>query len=239
MVLDTLNNLYSFGRNDEGQLGFSLVYSKYTKVNGKKILPKPTKIDFFSEKNITIKNVICGSNFTFVLDVYDLPYSFGDNSCGQLARNTQEYAVNPNPEIAEYLTDLGIIKKICCGWSHAIMLNNDGEAYVWGNYFKDYKKVCNIHDTLIPKKIKIEVDDDATTDYATEKYEEIIINRKETTVNDISSGSNHLAVIILNISNKTKELFTWGANEFVKIKILSMNVLLISFEDLFKKNIII
>lgn len=221
MLLDSSNNLYSFGRNDEGQLGFSLDYSKYAIINGKKTLLKPSKIEFFSaEKNLTIKSFVCGSNFTFVLDESNIAYSFGDNSNGQLARNTGGYAVNPNPAVAEFLSPLGQIGKICCGWSHALLLNVNSEVYVWGNYFKDYKKVCDdVDDIVFPKKIEIEDDyvneENCEND---EKFEEINFDEnKQNIIIDIASGFNHLAIIVLRGNNKAKELYTWGANEFVNL----------------------
>lgn len=188
-------------------------------MNGKKTLLKPTKIEFFSEKNLIIKKIICGSNFTFVLDGNDIPYSFGSNSNGQLARNTQGYEVNPFPDAAEYLVGLGQIRKICCGWSHGIMLNYNGEVFVWGNYFKDYQKVCNIDDIVIPKKVEIPIYDGIKGNYNnnSDKFEEINIDGENRNIIDIASGSNHLAILLLRNDKRTKELYTWGSNEFVNL----------------------
>lgn len=217
MILDDLNNLYSFGRNDEGQLGFSHDFSKYTIVNNKKTFLRPTKIDYFTEKNIIIKYLICGGNFTFVIDINNIPYSFGDNSCGQLARNTDGYANNPYPYIAQFLKDLGNIKKLCCGWSHALMINDIEEVYVWGNYFKDYKKVCNIEDIITPKKIQIEIDNSNNSEINEIEINKDISNDQKTcSTIDIASGFNHLAIIVKNHRTESKELYTWGANEFVR-----------------------
>ncbi len=181
----------------------------------------PTKIEFFSEKNLNIKNIVCGSNFTFVLDANDFAYSFGDNSNGQLARNTQGNSVNPFPDIAEYLQDLGLINKICCGWSHGIMSNYAGEVFVWGNYFNDYKKICDLDDIIKPKKVEIPIDDcikEVYDDNDQKKFQKISIEAQNSRVIDICTGFNHLAIIVLRSDNKSKELYTWGANEFVCLK---------------------
>lgn len=125
--------------------------------------------------------------------------------------------MNPNPDVAEFLVELGPIRKICCGWSHGLMLNQSGEAFTWGNYFKDYKKVCNIEDTITPKKIEIEyaVGDSENND--ADKFQEIPIEGKNRSIIDISSGFNHLAIVVLGKEQKIKELYTWGANEFVRV----------------------
>jgi len=206
--------LYSFGRNDTGQLGFSLDYTQYRIVNHNKVFLQPKKIE--SINNLIIKEVICGSNFTFILDENKIAYSWGDNSNGQLARDTKGSIYNPHPQKAEFLSYTSEINKICCGWSHGIMLNNNGEVYVWGNYFKDYQKIFDYaNDIIIPKSIKIkfpnpfsEKDNDPINPNGNEE------NNKYHII-DISSGFNHLSLIAKQNNSNQKELFTWGANEFV------------------------
>jgi len=190
-----------------------LNFDQYKIINGKKTVLNPTKIQYFSENNVIINEIISGSNFTFVLDSNNQAHSFGDNSCGQLAQYTEGYAIKPIPHPAEYINALGNIRKICCGWSHGILLNECGEVYVWGNYFKDYKKVSDVQDILLPKKIEIE-------NPIINKESEI--NEAESNVDtrlfalDVACGFNHLSVVVINKIKNKKELYTWGANEFVK-----------------------
>jgi alpha-tubulin suppressor-like RCC1 family protein len=201
-VLDQDGVLYSFGKNNDGQLGFSQDFHLNTLVNGIKTVLSPKKSEFFFDKGIKVKDVICGSNFTFVLDSKDIIYSFGNNSCGQLARLIDKSSNNPKPEIANLLIESGKPIKICCGWFHGMLLNDFGEVYIWGNPYKDYKKVLNIEDIDIPKKVSI----------GNEEYSNINFV-------DICCGFNHFAAIGINQENqeKIKELFTWGTNEFVLI----------------------
>lgn len=202
LILDDNGDVYSFGKNDEGQLGYLLDYSEYEIINSKKANLIPKKIDYFTNKDIKINKIICGSNFSFVLDENEIIYSFGDNSCEQLARETPNFSSYSNPAEANYLKNFGKITQIKLGWSFGAFLNEFGEVYIWGNIFQDYKKALNLKDVKFPKNIFLGKDD-----------------LKDFKFREISCGFSHLLAIGYNEETKENKLLSYGSNEFVKLKI--------------------
>ena len=191
IFLDKEGSLYSVGRNDKGQLGFELKFEDSAVVSGIKCKSSLTKISYFEEKKIIIKDIVCGSDFSFAKDDKNEFYSWGNNKNNQLGRdNTITYSFIP--EKAEYINKIQtdnntIIQKLCCGWTHACCYTEKGDCYYWGNPFLDYDK--KFKTIKYPLKINI-----------------------ESKIVDISSGFNHIAMIVMN--NDRKNLFTLGGNDF-------------------------
>lgn len=185
---------------------------------------KPRKIEFFSDNKILINNICSGSNFSFVIDMEGKTYSFGDNTNGQLAKQTNFLGANPYPSLANFLQKLENIKSISCGWSHASLLTNSGDAYIWGNPFKEYKSALNIEDIIFPEKIIINPSDTAEIYEESKGLENNLnesqeISKKKFFITDISSGYNHTCFIVFNRNLKQKQLYSLGTNEFVTINI--------------------
>ena len=124
-------------------------------------------------------------------------FSWGNNELHQLGISENKYKYYFNPTSADLInkeihTQKSDIKKIICGWSHSCFLSEDNNIYLWGNPFKDYNK--NYKDIKDPLNI---------TGNNLKKISKII---------EISSGFNHIAILIEN--NSLIELYTFGANEF-------------------------
>ena len=118
-VLTDDNKLWACGSNYEGQLGLGLDVEDDN--------PQPntlTKLDF---TNRSIKQVVCGTSFTFVLTNDNQLWACGKNSLGQLGINV--YDTNK-------LTKLnwrgGAIRQVDCGVFHTFVLTEDNQLWACG-----------------------------------------------------------------------------------------------------------
>ena len=216
LFLDTDGKVYSVGRNDKGQLGYELNNNSAQFVDGIKCNNKVTLIDFFVKKMIKIQKIACGSDFSFALEFLNtsidvdfnnlrltqkIPeelFAWGSNELHQLGIEEKKYKYYFTPTKANLVNKIlnkqkTKIKNLVCGWSHACLLAENDNVYLWGNPFKEYNK----------------------------KYQDIetpinINNMKNVTkIISISSGYNHIAILCLSLKKQNLvELYTYGANEF-------------------------
>ncbi len=112
VALDTLGDLYCWGKNDFGQLGDSTYGSKN----------KPV---------LVISKVLsssAGDRFTVIVKNNGNVMTWGDNNAGQLGLgnfNTTNY-----PSL---LSGISSVIDVKAGSSHVIALDNSGNVYSWGN----------------------------------------------------------------------------------------------------------
>lgn len=127
-LLDSNNNLYGWGNNDEGQL--ILENAKYN---------KPTKIAS------NIKKVQCGLKHTLVLTVDGKVYCYGNNTY------SQHGGKNPGEPILEDIIDIASAN------NHCIALDTNGTVFCWGeNQFGiDTKEKISTPVELLTKVKKI------------------------------------------------------------------------------------
>jgi len=109
-------SLYLWGRA-EAYLGFETNERKQT-------LPK--KIS--SLQNVAL--VACGQDFTIALTTNNMLYSFGFNDRGQLGLGDAK--VRWSPTLVESLSDVKI-KHVSCGTSHAGIVTDTGDVWMWGS----------------------------------------------------------------------------------------------------------
>jgi alpha-tubulin suppressor-like RCC1 family protein len=179
--------IYSFGKGDNGQLGYELKFNDNQRIaiSGHSCQTKPRLVEYFTKKDIFIVDIFCGKDFTFALAKSNLVYSFGNNVHGQLARERNILAL-PEPQIANLLPPN--VTKIALGWMHGICLTDKGHVFMWGNPYFDYDSKCL--DSFEP--------------------EEIEFNDK---VIDIVSGFHHCAALVSK--GHSSDLYTWGVNDYV------------------------
>eukprot|EP01083_Nonionella_stella_P190332 704909_1 len=96
---------------------------------------QPTSMRYFMEKDIKIRDIKCGENYSVVIDYDENIYAWGDNSAGQLGDGT---TTNVHiPQLIEALKDVSVIE-IACGRRHSYAKTKDGRHFLWGsNYFNE------------------------------------------------------------------------------------------------------
>ncbi|KAF0712242.1 Aste57867_4891 [Aphanomyces stellatus] len=129
-AVSEFGDLYTWGRNFEGQLGHSTKVASLQSnetLNG--VFHHPKHVASFLNKKC--KQVACGDKFTAVLTVHGEIYTFGEGQAGQLGRGrcTKEFVPSltlkcddPSEEFVE----------IACGWAHTLTVTNTGRLYAWG-----------------------------------------------------------------------------------------------------------
>ncbi len=211
------------GRGDKGQLGYPMT-DESSFVSGKYCQLLPKKINDFSY----IKDIICGSDFTFAIDKLGKIYSWGNNNHNQLARESDS-VYDYIPSAASRLCPYERVKKLCCGWMHGMCMTDKGEVMIWGNPFFDYNNT--FPDISVPEVIGI------NCGKIESKYSSYDNSNRSSGSNagackvvDIASGFHHFCAIVeenpidsrssSSTHNKDKntevsyELYTWGANEY-------------------------
>jgi hypothetical protein len=120
MIIDFNDNLWAFGNNDYGQLGFG---DNINRVNPKRILS-------FNK----IKHVACGYNHTIVIDNDDNVWSFGDNGNGQLGINVVSNGTSTPEQIFLVPKVLPLKAKFAsCGNNFTIVIDLNNKLRVFGN----------------------------------------------------------------------------------------------------------
>ena len=120
LALGSDGNVYAWGNNASGQLGFD---------NGGAIQSTPTLVEALKNKNVIA--VSAGRYFSLALTDGGQIYSFGKNTLLQLGYETaEEFSVAPT--LIASLNGV-FITQICAGYDSAIAIDTDGKAYLWGS----------------------------------------------------------------------------------------------------------
>jgi alpha-tubulin suppressor-like RCC1 family protein len=93
---------------------------------------KNKPLRFHLDKKITVSNVSCGCNFTILLTLQGILYTFGkSNKYGELGTGDNEPRKNPEPIYS--LSDAGErIMMISCGYKHTTSKSANGKVFTWG-----------------------------------------------------------------------------------------------------------
>ena len=108
------NSIFSWGRNDSGQLGTTT--QEYS----------PTKCETWNIDISEIIDITCGYNHTLVLMSNKYVYSCGYNFSGQVGRLVDNTSL-------ERIDELSDVVKIECGDNHSLCINSNGNLYVFGD----------------------------------------------------------------------------------------------------------
>ena len=118
LCLDFNGSVFSFGKNDYGQLGLG------KNNNGLKETYIPQKIDI-----PLCKQIACGNEFSMCLTEDNLLYCFGNNDRDQCGLGSSNKWYN-SPQL---IPDLYNIEYIACGGYHSICKTYDNIYYGWGS----------------------------------------------------------------------------------------------------------
>ena len=113
--------VYSFGRNNVGQLG----------LGHKNDVSIPTPIPNLPK----IMEISCGRNFTVCVDNEGGLWSFGENNNGLLGTGN---ATNYN--IPQKIEDIPPVRSVSCGYYHTLIITNDSNLWSCGE--NDFGQLC-------------------------------------------------------------------------------------------------
>jgi len=114
MIIDTNDNVWSFGSNTQGELGLG----DYMRRN------KPTQIT-----DIKAKHIDCGEYHSMIIDTNDNVWSFGYNIRGELG-----LGYNKRRNIPTQIPNIKA-KQIACGYYHSMIIDTDDNVWSFGaNY---------------------------------------------------------------------------------------------------------
>jgi len=115
-MLTENGELWGWGLNGNGQIGINRSFDTHN--------PVPQKVNIATSR---VKHITCGFNHSLALTEDGKVFSWGNNQCGQLGRNSSDFIKDIEfPNNAK-------ISQLSSGYSHCIALSDDGKVFTWGN----------------------------------------------------------------------------------------------------------
>jgi alpha-tubulin suppressor-like RCC1 family protein len=133
MILTHENEVYSWGADTAGQLGFRGFDSLNTphKIPGYiSSEPKQGARTYFSKWK-ELKQIFCGTAHSIVLTYDHKIYIWGHNTFGELGFGDNTHH-RRTAQILNFLAQPEKIKQIACRGNHTMLLTYSNEVYVWG-----------------------------------------------------------------------------------------------------------
>ncbi|KAL1116740.1 hypothetical protein AAG570_005212 [Ranatra chinensis] len=162
LLLTDRGVVYTMGDNKMGQCGVG---------SSSPMILQPTRIRY---RGPPIVKVVCGADFSVILDLKGALHSFGDPEYGQLGHNTNgEYFVSANKlgrssektpkQITVYIektkdhatqVDVADIIDVSCGTNHTVALDSKRRLFSWG--FGGYGRLGHAEpkDEYVPRLVK-------------------------------------------------------------------------------------
>uniref|UniRef100_A0A8C5LHF5 Regulator of chromosome condensation 2 n=1 Tax=Jaculus jaculus TaxID=51337 RepID=A0A8C5LHF5_JACJA len=193
LLITTEGKLWSWGRNEKGQLGHG----------DTKRVEAPRLIEGLSHETIVL--AACGRNHTLALTETGSVFAFGENKMGQLGLGNQTDAV-PSP--AQIMYNGQPITKMACGAEFSMIMDCKGNLYSFGcpeygqlGHNSDGKFIARAQRIeydceLVPRRVAIFIE--KTKDGQ-------ILPVPNVVVRDVACGANHTLVL-----DSQKRVFSWG-----------------------------
>uniref|UniRef100_A0A8D0GNX2 Regulator of chromosome condensation 2 n=1 Tax=Sphenodon punctatus TaxID=8508 RepID=A0A8D0GNX2_SPHPU len=193
LLITTEGKLWSWGRNEKGQLGHG----------DTKRVEAPKLIEVLSSEVIVL--AACGRNHTLALTENGSLFAFGENKMGQLGLGNQTDAV-PSP--AQIMYNGQPITKMACGAEFSMIMDCKGNLYSFGcpeygqlGHNSDGKFIARAQRIeydceLVPRRVAIFIE--KTKDGQ-------ILPVPNVVVRDVACGANHTLVL-----DSQKRVFSWG-----------------------------
>lgn len=194
LAIDTEGRVYSWGRNESGQLGHGDTNRRDT----------PTIIDALEGMNIV--EAACGKNHSLVITETGHVYTWGENAKGQLGVGSQG---DPKLSPMKIAYSGPGIRKAACGAEFSMIVSVNGNLYSFG--LPEYGQLGhNTDGKFIAKARKIEYSCETKP-----RQVMVFIEKKQGSkqvdavrdveIQDVACGVNHTVCM-----DRKKRVFTWG-----------------------------
>ncbi|XP_038015971.1 protein RCC2 isoform X1 [Motacilla alba alba] len=193
LLITAEGKLWSWGRNEKGQLGHG----------DTKRVEAPRPIEALSSEAIVA--AACGRNHTLALTESGSVFAFGENKLGQLGLGNQTDAV-PSP--TQILYNGQPISKLGCGAEFSMVMDCKGNLYSFGcpeygqlGHNSDGKFIARAQRIeydceLLPRRVALFVE--RTKDGQVLPVPNVVVR-------DVACGANHTLVL-----DSQKRVFSWG-----------------------------
>ncbi|KAK2526736.1 protein RCC2 [Columba livia] len=193
LLITAEGKLWSWGRNEKGQLGHG----------DTKRVEAPKLIEVLGGEAIVL--AACGRNHTLALTESGSVFAFGENKMGQLGLGNQTDAV-PSP--TQIMYNGQPITKLACGAEFSMIMDCKGNLYSFGcpeygqlGHNSDGKFIARAQRIeydceLVPRRVAIFIE--KTKDGQ-------ILPVPNVVVRDVACGANHTLVL-----DSQKRVFSWG-----------------------------
>ena len=163
IVATDQDDVFSFGRNDFGQLG----------IGSQEEMLSPVRVPFFRDKG-SILSMACGQYHSLVSVTGGGCYAFGKNDYGQLGIVSHE--PRHVPEQLAGTVGEEIIKQIACGYYHTCIITVEEMVYTFGR--NDYGQLGLGHqnNTRTPSHVTL-LDDHSIIDITCGCYHSVAMSR--------------------------------------------------------------
>ncbi|MGP8204902.1 MAG: putative Ig domain-containing protein [Acidimicrobiales bacterium] len=128
LALTTTGQLYAFGDNDYGELGFA--------ANSGTNTPNPTAtLVGLPGATGPVKEITAGGYHSLALTTTGQLYAFGYNLTGQLgtATNAGTSTPGPTPALVVLPATAGPVAQVTAGWANSMALTTTGQVYAFGS----------------------------------------------------------------------------------------------------------
>ncbi|KAK6472391.1 protein RCC2-like protein [Huso huso] len=193
LLITTEGKLWSWGRNEKGQLGHG----------DTKRVEEPKLVEALEDEVVVA--AACGRNHTMALTEAGCVFSFGENKLGQLGHGNQTDAV-PTPAQIQYNGQP--IVKVACGAEFSMIVDCKGNLYSFG--CPEYGQLGHNSDgKFIARAQRIEFDCELIARrvaiFVEKTKDGQVLPVPNVVVRDVSCGANHTLVL-----DSQKRVFSWG-----------------------------
>ncbi|KAK4707428.1 hypothetical protein R3W88_033029 [Solanum pinnatisectum] len=127
VIATEAGEVFTWGSNREGQLGYTSVDSQ----------PTPRRVSSLRSKVVALA---AANKHTVVVSDLGEVFTWGCNKEGQLGYGTSNSASNYAPRVVEYLKGKAFVG-VAAAKYHTIVLGSDGEVFTWGHRLVTPKRV--------------------------------------------------------------------------------------------------